>query len=346
MMSPSGKQLSQANSKYAFVRVLLGAILLTAAVLKTIQLSTEPTPELGLTTSRWFLILVVEFEILLGLCLIRGVAKPQVWLVTLACFSVFACATFYKALSGEASCGCFGSVEVNPWYTLVLDVSAVVALVRWRPDLSNLLWKVERPSFASQGAMLLSTWCVIGAIAAWGMLSYEPVGLGADGEFIGVGGIVILEPELWIDKPFPLLPHIDIGDNLQDGEWVVLLYHHDCPHCQDVLPEYEQIADSRNVATSLVEVALIEVPPFGVEDIFSLNESAEHGKLSEEKDWFVQTPVEIRLAQGTVVSVRLAESLERDLESSEAMTETERSSDAVVGFALIDRHQDEQGGRS
>ncbi len=124
-----------AGGGYVVVRMILGGILLVAAGLKAYQLATEPAAEISLMTSRWFLVGVVEFEVLLGLCLIAGVLSKPVWLVTLGCFSVFTCATLYKALTGEASCGCFGSVHVNPWYTLGLDVAAVFALLRWRPAL-------------------------------------------------------------------------------------------------------------------------------------------------------------------------------------------------------------------
>ena len=47
---------------------------------------------------------------------------------------VFACMSYYnlnKALEGEVSCGCFGMVPLNPWFTLVLDsVAVITALVQ------------------------------------------------------------------------------------------------------------------------------------------------------------------------------------------------------------------------
>ena len=47
---------------YDVLRIVLGSILIVAAGLKCYQLGSGPVAESGLLTSRWFLILVVEFE--------------------------------------------------------------------------------------------------------------------------------------------------------------------------------------------------------------------------------------------------------------------------------------------
>jgi len=38
-----------------------------------------------------------------------------------------------RALATAASCACFGKVEVSPWYTLILDVWALAALLVFPP---------------------------------------------------------------------------------------------------------------------------------------------------------------------------------------------------------------------
>ena len=110
------------------VSVLLGVLLVFAAVLKTHQMATEPIVGGGLFESRWFLAAAVQYELLLGFWLISGQFPRAAWWVALGTFGVFAVVAAAKGVAGEESCGCFGRVSVNPWLTLTIDVSAVVAL--------------------------------------------------------------------------------------------------------------------------------------------------------------------------------------------------------------------------
>ncbi len=118
---------------------LLGMLLLTAAVLKNWQFLTEPMANNDIWTNRAFLILTVEFEIALGIWLLSGLFKKAAWLATLCCFSLFSFITLYKGLSGAESCGCFGSVHLNPYITLfAVDIPAVILLAVFRPAWSFL----------------------------------------------------------------------------------------------------------------------------------------------------------------------------------------------------------------
>ena len=115
----------------------LGVLLLVAAVLKGHELLTVPVAGRDLWSWRPFLIFQVEFELALGIWLLSGVFKRLAWLAALACFGLFCCVTLYKGLTGTASCGCFGTVHVNPWITLfVIDLPAVFALNLFRPRLA------------------------------------------------------------------------------------------------------------------------------------------------------------------------------------------------------------------
>ena len=129
---------------YDVVRILLGLVLLTAAGLKGHQLATEPAVGTGLLDSRWFLIGVVEFELLFGLTLLAGIFPKSTWIAALACFACFAGVSAVKAVLGDASCGCFGRVPVNPWHTFGLDLTAIVALLRWQPP-------DAKPQYGTQG---------------------------------------------------------------------------------------------------------------------------------------------------------------------------------------------------
>ena len=113
---------------------VLGMLLLIAAVLKGLQLLTEPVANSDIWSYRPFLILTVELELALAIWLLSGLFKKAAWLGALVCFSFFSIITLYKAVTGAASCGCFGSVHVNPWITLfAIDLPGVIALAIFRP---------------------------------------------------------------------------------------------------------------------------------------------------------------------------------------------------------------------
>lgn len=92
---------------YDVVRILLALVLLAVAGLESHQLLTEPVLGSGLLHARWLLIGLVEFELFFGLWLLVGVLPKATWRFSLACFTCFAGVSLFKALSGEASCGCF-----------------------------------------------------------------------------------------------------------------------------------------------------------------------------------------------------------------------------------------------
>lgn len=133
---------------YDAVRIALGLLLLVAAALKGYQLATEPvlaphvdgpwwaTGLTALLASRWLLLGAVEFELFFGLWLLAGLYPRQTRALAIGCFALFAAVSLFKALSGAASCGCFGKVAVSPWLTLALDIFAAVVLllVRFRAE--------------------------------------------------------------------------------------------------------------------------------------------------------------------------------------------------------------------
>ncbi|MHC4178550.1 MAG: MauE/DoxX family redox-associated membrane protein [Planctomycetota bacterium] len=287
---------------YDAVRIALGIILLTAAALKGHQLATEPVAEAGLFTSRWFLIGVVEFELFFGLWLVAGLHAKGTWCAALLCFGGFACLSLYKALSGEASCGCFGKVPVSPWYTLLLDVAAVAALVCWRPAPRDPPVRVSVGVSRRGVAAIAGVYLLAGIPAAVAMGTYRAATLSGAGIILGHGDVVVLEPRAWVGRRFPLLDYIDIGDQLAAGQWIVVLYHHDCPTCQEVIPDYARLARVSAASSGAPQVALIELPPYGSRT-FSFGASCRQGRLSAVKDWFVASPVECTLDGGLVAKV-------------------------------------------
>lgn len=284
---------------YDAVRMALAALLLTAAGLKGYELATEPVAGTGLLTSRWFLIGVVEFEFFFGVWLLVGVCPTGTWRAAMLCFGGFAGVALYKALSGEATCGCFGRVEISPWHTLIVDLGAVVALWHVRPVGPNDFGSGLPRTLPVRSVAVLAIWLLAAAPLTVAMATYRPTGLDAAGKILNGGEIVLLEPDRWIGRRFPLLDYIDIGDQLADKKWTVVLYHDGCPDCRESISRYRAAADDFREGRG--RLAFVEVPPYGPTP-WANGSPAEYvlGRLSDVEKWFVHTPLEIALSKGTV----------------------------------------------
>ncbi len=288
---------------YDVVRLAAALLLLVAAGLKAHQLATEPVLGTGLLESRWFLIGVVEFELFFGLWLLSGLLPKVTWAAALGCFVLFTCISLFKALSGHATCGCFGKIEVNPWYTATLDIFVVLSLLCWPAKGSRTAFQVNFGQLPVRVAGVLAVWLAVGVPAGCAMGSYTNAALSDAGDTIGNGRIVVLEPEKWVGKKLPLLEYIDIGDRLREGDWLLLLYHQDCPDCREAI-ENALNETAREGGNARLALALIEVPPYGnAKARIGLQEASfVLGRLSGEREWLVTTPAQLELKSGQVVA--------------------------------------------
>jgi len=269
---------------------LVALLLLTASALKAWQLLTEPMVEADLWSSRPFVILQVEFELALAIWLASGVFRKAAWLTTFLCFCLFSLVTFYKGISGAASCGCFGPVHVNPWITLlVIDLPVVFALSFCKPTGAKPPARVSRRRLVFVASLYIVLLGLTVSILAFNRppkvtSSYE-----------------ILEPRTWSGKRLPILEYIDIGEKLQKGNWLILLYHHDCPSCAKAIHKYEQISRLAARREDFPQIAFVEVPPYSPSPA-SQNGPCTLGRLSDAKQWFVSTPTVVLLKTGRVVN--------------------------------------------
>jgi hypothetical protein len=116
------------------VMAVAGAFLIAAAVLKGHQLLTEPIISKGFWESWEFLVIQIPLELGLGIWLLCGLFRKAGWLLAVIAFGGFIGVTGYKAITSATSCGCFGTVQVNPWITfLAIDVPLFVLLLIFRP---------------------------------------------------------------------------------------------------------------------------------------------------------------------------------------------------------------------
>jgi hypothetical protein len=294
---------TEPTNGFRIARLAFGGLLLVAAALKGHQIATAPVPETDLLTSRWFLIALVECELALGLWFLSGWRPNLIRVAGMSCFAVFGLIAVSKAVQGAESCGCFGRVAINPWWTALIDLAAALAFALFsQANDSVLINASDRTNLFRRKWAVCCLFVLFGIPAGWAMATFSPNRIGDDG-FLGDGQIVVLEPKEWIGKPFPLTPHIDLGEQLKSGVWKVLLYHHDCPKCQEAIAKWENAA-STDDTISTSRIALIEMPPYGPQPhVTSSPDRLFYGRLSEEREWFVTAPVELDLRDGTVTSV-------------------------------------------
>ncbi|MDR0338290.1 MAG: hypothetical protein LBI18_14535 [Planctomycetaceae bacterium] len=287
------------------LRFIMVAVLFLAAGLKAHQLATIPlpppvqgsvfTPLLEFLNHRGLLIMVTEAEILFALLLCSGICRRWTWFVSLLCFSAFSCVSAMKGLSGENTCGCFGVVTVNPWMTTTVDVILVLFLIIFREH-SNFSFKFSVKE-KRKLIIVLIIWFVLGVPSLLAMLSLKQVHVSLGTEMISVDGRkkIVLEPETWIGKEFPLAVRFEQpvdGEILKQGKWTIVLIHADCPKCRQLITDMEK--------QSVVNVALIDipsrtpaVPPKTSFPVF---------RLDENNDWFVPTPYMIKTSDGICIS--------------------------------------------
>lgn len=321
------------SATYETLLRALGVLLIMASILKGHQLMTEPVASRDIWSYRPFLILQVEFELALGIWLLSAVFGRLAWLMALVCFVVFSSVTCYKALTGMASCGCFGKVHVDPWVTLVvIDLPAVVALIALRPEniggmlhchavgflrICKLLIRILRRGGRSLSTIKQYPHFALVLRALWRPFCEKGVLITASAVVVVLAATTpvlalveppkvtrvyeVLEPETWVGSTLPILEHIDIADQLMSGNWLIVLQHIDCDDCRAVIPRYQQMARDLRDTRSNLSIALIEVPPYQPHQE-QPGAAWLTGKLDQSKRWFVVTPAALTLANGQVIA--------------------------------------------
>ncbi len=317
METNSGRTETVPNRGWHFVRIAVALVLFVAAATKCHQCCTGPIPGNGLFSAKWFVISLVEAEWLGSVVLLLCLLPKPAWAMSLVCFSAFALVSLGKGMMGEASCGCFGRWQVNPFVTAAIDLGIVCSLLFWRPSkhsIANIRQMIARAT------CVLVIWLSIGLPAGYTMASYRPAILSEAGKVVGAGQLVLLAPERWVGKQFPLLSYIEdvpgtrgerpFREQLAEGDWLVVLYHHNCPKCQEQLPKYSDLAARTALDPTAPHLALIEIPPYGDLDALLPTANAgmcSFGRLSGEKRWLVETPVDLQLRSARVLSVNGSE---------------------------------------
>jgi len=279
---------------FAWTRYIVAAVLLLAALLKGYAISTGPVAGTTVLDTWAFQVASVEAELLFAWLLIAGhnILGPM-RRMCIALFTFFAVIAGYKAWLGESTCGCFGRVSVDPHWTVLLDLGLIALVFFSRVDdsQSDMGKSVKDPRH--YGKVALGVYLLMAAPLTYGMLTYVPGALVAGG--IGgrsqwvidaqVGDFVLLEPEQWVGGTFPLYNQLNNAKALEAGEWTIVLFRYDCPHCVEHVPKL-----IRESQAAQRQIALVEVPPYAPASRVWWPTSGPgiwSGRLSEQYDWFV-----------------------------------------------------------
>ena len=182
---------------------VLGSVLVVAGVLKFVDPGEMPSTVVTTFASAWVETLLPVAEIAFGSWLLTQRWRFGSWAVAVVVFSGFALHTLRLGLAGQVSCGCLGSVQVNPWYTLAFDAAAVLALLVWRPRWTG--WPATSELRAVGVASGLLAACLVGGL------------LLALGMFGSLGAAVAqLRGEPFVVSPYP----VNVGVSAPSEEMV------------------------------------------------------------------------------------------------------------------------------
>ena len=109
--------------------MLVGLVLLAAAGLKLSGLEVSPYAQFGWLSTSWVQLAAIEWELVLGIWLISGLYARVGTYAGVFTFLTFGIVSCYLGIVGQASCGCFGTVEISPWIAFAVDVLAIGVLL-------------------------------------------------------------------------------------------------------------------------------------------------------------------------------------------------------------------------
>lgn len=290
-------------------RVVVPLWLLAGAVLKLMDASPNhlPVPLIKWAGSAGIdLLFLLRFSIAAELTvvgvmwLLPRLARP----VGLVILGAFLPVLIGEVLTGASSCGCFGSVQVHPGITLTMDLGFFLGL-----------WWLGRDAPSLAVTATLPTWRVV-AVGFWTLASFalafgltatapkdpaETVGSdGSRGATLPADGYYLPVYADWIGLDWddvPISSWIEGATDIDAGPQYILFYRKDCEHCHELMEVF--FAGDLAVPTTAVSVPEKGgYPSSGLLDFVC--EGCRLAELPVGVDWFLQTPVLVRLTDGVV----------------------------------------------
>jgi hypothetical protein len=244
----------------------------------------------------------VELAVVAVAWLVPSLART----VGIAMLTVFLPILAGDVLMGASSCGCFGAVKVHPGITLIVDVALLASLLFLGRGVPSLRLGPTLPTVRTVAAGLAT----IAAFAvAFGWLgtkatSATPIDASASASSAGpalpADGYYLPDYAAWIGTSYrdiELFAWVEgLPDELGTDARHVLFYRKDCEHCHELMEVWF-------AGPLMLPTTAIAVPERGGWPAVDLGmPCAECGlaELPPGVDWFLQTPVLVRLEDGIV----------------------------------------------
>lgn len=282
------------------LRWALAAILLAAATLKWHELAAIPTNKWSTLGFPPLLLAHIAGETLLALWLLSGAFSRGAWIATTIAFTGFLAVSISKALRGDLTCGCFGLLTTPPWPVAALDATVIVALsLTFRH-----FWQQKPCNLQARWVTAAAAIAVTATFAGVWLARPKFAPLSISGNLPEKKTVVLFDPAHWVGKPLPLLPHIDIGQRISAGRWVVAIHNPQCRRCPDVVPQCARLATDWRDRRDAPGIAILDVLPDGAPGRMtgSGHPSVLLGHLNTEQKWFVATPAIMALHDGHVLA--------------------------------------------
>jgi hypothetical protein len=242
--------------------------------------------------------IAVELTVAGVMWLLPRLARP----VGLTMLGVFLPVLVADVVMGASSCGCFGAVQVHPAVTMTVDLAFLVGLWWCGRGVAQLAVPGILPTgrVVAAGLWTLASFAFAFGVAAPGETSMAQPQPGA-ATALPAEGYYMPQFSAWIGQPWsdvPLAAWVrGMPRNLDPGTRYILLYRKDCEHCHELMEAY--FSGPLTWPTTAIAVPerdgfpTVGVLPFACDEC-SLAE------LPAGIDWFIATPVLIRLSNGVV----------------------------------------------
>jgi hypothetical protein len=204
---------------------------------------------------------------------------------------------------GAASCGCFGSVELHPGVTLILDLGLFLGVLILGRGVEPLMMPASLPTRQTLAAGLATIAMFAVAFGRPAPTRTETAAapeVAASTVALPASGYYMPDYNAWLGQPFT---ELDIASwitglppDLAEGQQYLLFYRKDCEHCHELMEVYF----SSELPLPTTAVAVPERDGFPEVGLTLPCADCRTAQLPAGVDWFMQTPVLVRITDGVV----------------------------------------------